>query len=47
MLLMNTEHRKAGGDAVTDSLTSNWLESLVTWKLGRRVRGRGVAKVLS
>jgi hypothetical protein len=45
MLLMNTENRKAGGNVVTDSYTSSLLESFVSWKLARRVRGRGVGKV--
>ena len=46
MLLLNTARRKAGGNVVTDSLTSNWLESRITWKPGCTVRRGAVAKVL-
>ena len=45
MLLMTVDHRRMGGDTVAGLQTSNVLESLVTWKLGCRVRGRAVGKV--
>ncbi len=47
MLPLRVGNREAGGNAVTSSLTSNLLESFVSRKLARRVRGRGVGKVLS
>ncbi len=46
MLPLRVGNREAGGNAVTSSLTSNLLESFVSRKLARRVRGRAVGKVL-
>jgi len=47
MLLMSVDNQRIGGDTVTCIQPSNVLESLVTWKLGRRVRRRAVGKVLA
>ena len=47
MLLMRVDNQRIGEDRVTCFQTSNVLESLVTWKLGRRVRRRAVGKVPS
>ncbi len=46
LLLTIASSGRCGGCFVRNPQTSSWLESLVSGKLGRRVRGRAVGKVL-